>query len=101
MFGFAIDLVLYLLGVGLGIFALSLLVVFIRVLFYDNGAYEANRSVTPKNVFRIWSGNFDEGLDDKDNRTSQGLALNIKTGELEIQRRLSDEAVDDVIGRRV
>lgn len=71
MFGFIIDLVLYLLGVGLGIFALSLLVVYIRVLFHDNGACEANRRVTPKNVFRIWSGNFDDGNDDKDNRTSQ------------------------------
>ena len=72
------------------------------MLFHDKGEYEANRMVTPKNVFRIWSGKFDKGVDDKDNRTSHGLALNIKTGQqLEIQRRLCDEAVDDVIGRHV
>ena len=108
MFDLATDLIRilldvgrFVLGVGFGILALSLTTVIVRVLFFDNGAYEANRRVTPKNLLHVWSGNFGEDVDDKENRTSRGLALNIKTGKLHIQRRLSDEAIDDVIGRRV
>ena len=108
MFDFATDLIRimldvgrFVLGVGFGILAIALTTVIVRVLFFDNGAYEANRRVTPKNLLHVWSGNFGEDVDDKDNRTSRGLALNLKTGKLHIQRRLSDEAIDDVIGRRV
>lgn len=101
MFDFAIDLIRFLVGVGLGIFAFTLTIIAVRVLFFDNGAYEANRRVTPKGLFRVWTGDFDEGVEDRDNRTSQGLAIDLKTGKLHMQRRLSDEAVDDVIGRRV
>ena len=108
MFDSVIDLIRFLLEVGrfvlgiwFGVLALSLTVVVIRAAFQDNGAYEANRRVTPKNPLHVWSGNFGEHVDDRDNRTSQGLAYNLKTGKLEPQRRLSDEAIDDVIGRRV
>ena len=107
MFDFATDLLRilldvgrFVLGVGFGILALSLTTVIVRVLFFDNGAYEANRRVTPKNPLHAWGGNFGEDVD-KDYRTSRGLALNLKTGKLQMQRRLSDEAIDDVIGRRV
>lgn len=108
MFGLELDLIRallgigrFVLGVGLGVVGLSLLTVGIRVLFFDNGAYEANRRVTPKNLLHVWGGNFDQDVEDKENRTSQGLAYNLRTGKLEMQRRLSDEAIDDVIGRRV
>lgn len=101
MTGLLIDILRLLAGIWFGSLAITIAVVAIRVLMNDNGAYEANRKVMPKSVFRIWSGDFDPDLDDKDNRTSQGLAVELKTGKLRIQRRLSDEALDEVIGRRI
>lgn len=101
LFRILLDVVRFALGVGFGILAISLTTVVIRVLFFDNGAYEANRRVTPKNLLHVWGGNFDESVEDKENRTSQGLAYNLKTGKFQMQRRLSDEAIDDVIGRQV
>ena len=101
LFHVLLDVGRFALGVGFGILAISLTTVVIRVLFFDNGAYESNRRVTHKNLLHVRGGNSDESVEDQENRTSNGLACNLKTWKFQMQRRLSDQAIDDVIGRRL
>ncbi|WP_294610650.1 hypothetical protein [uncultured Roseovarius sp.] len=99
---FVYEITLTVAGVACGVFALYFAVVTFRAGFWGRQAYDANKSCMPSNnVFKVAAGDFGTYPKDGETRTSHGLAICIKTRKLQPQHRLSREAVDDVIGRRV
>lgn len=90
----------FLVGVFCGAMAFFLLVATVRTVFFGRDAYNANRRVVPTNIYRNWSGHPTGRESDDHRRMSHGIAYNISTKTVEEQKRLSAEAVDDVIGRR-
>lgn len=88
------------LGIFCGLLAIAFAISTFRLIVFGRDAYRSNRRITPSNPFQIWRGNLREGVEDIDRRASHGVAFDIRTGSLQEQRRLSTEAIDDVIGRR-
>ena len=84
-----------------GIAAISLAVVTARAWWHGHAAYDANRKVSHKSALRTFKGEMKGPEWDQDGRTSHGLAIRLESNELVAQRKLSAEAIDDVIGRRV
>lgn len=99
MFDLILDLARLLISATLGMLAIFLVTVSIRTFFSGASAYETNRKVSPRRVVDAMNGTAFPVDRDAEGRLSHGLAINVKTGELKDQRRLSDEALDDVIGR--
>ncbi|WP_143535034.1 hypothetical protein [Roseivivax jejudonensis] len=100
MLDISIEVIRTLIGVSSGVLALAFAFITIRTLVWGRDAYEANRRITPTDIWSVWSGRLRSDVEDIDGRASHGVAINLKTGKLEEQRRLSTEAIDDVIGRR-
>lgn len=93
------DLVAAVIGAVAGILAVATLWVTVRAVSSGRTAYEANRSVTWANLAKTATGKMrDDGLS-LEYRTSHGLQVDIRTGELSSQERLNSGAVNDVIGR--
>lgn len=86
------------LGVSSGILAAYLAVTTFRAWYSGSDAYEANRAATPRSIVSVLSGQKGRV---SHNRNSFGLAVELNSGKLVSQQRLSREAVDDVIGRRI
>lgn len=88
-----------LLGVSFGTLAFYFAVTTFRAWYSGSDAYEANRAATPRSLGSIIGGQIGQVPNDR-NRNSFGLAIDLASGKLVSQQRLSKEAVDDVIGRR-
>jgi len=99
MSDFLIDLLRLALGIGSGVLAIAFAITTFRLVVYGKDAYQANRRITPINPLRVWQGRLRDDVEDLDGRTSHGVAFDLKTKQLQEQRRLSTEAIDDVIGR--
>jgi hypothetical protein len=84
-----------------GFATIILCVISVRAWWNGQSAYNANKRVTYRSLLRTFRGEMRDPEFDNDGRMSHGLAINLKTGKLQAQRRLSAEAIDDVIGRRV
>jgi len=87
------------LGVGSGLLAIAFIISTYRLMAHGQDAYRSNMRLTPKSPIAVWRGTLRGDVKDIDGRASHGIALNLQTGMLEEQRRLSTEAIDDVIGR--
>ena len=87
------------LGVSLGTLSVYFAVATFRAWYTGSDAYEANRAATPHSIKSIVVGQKGKQANDR-NRNSFGLAIELGSGKLVSQQRLSKEAVDDVIGRR-
>ena len=87
-------------GVAFGVLGVYLAFVTFRMWFSGQEAYEANRKASPRGLKSALAG--EQGpAKDAESRVSLGLAVNLSTNTLQPQQRLSKEAIDDVIGRRV
>jgi hypothetical protein len=84
-----------------GASALIITIVTIRAWLNGHAAYDANRRVTYRSMLRTFKGEMRSFDADSDGRLSHGMSINLSTGKLRPQHRLSAEAIDDVIGRRV
>ncbi len=95
------EVALTVVGVACGVFSLYFAVVTLRASLFGRQAYSVNKAYMQSSMAQVAAGNF--GLVEKDGekRTSHGLAICIPTKKLQAQHRLSREAVDDVIGRKV
>ena len=95
---FLIDLIRMVAGVSFGALAFVFAVATCRAIFMGRDAYETNRSLSlgPLKALR---GELRQDVVE-DGRASHGLAFVLKSKALEEQRRLSAEAIEDVIGRR-
>lgn len=93
------EVIRLVLGIGFGLLAIAFVISTFRLMTFGQDAYRSNQRLTPKNVLAVWRGALRDDVEDFDGRASHGVALNIRTGTLEQQRRLSTEAIDDVIGR--
>ncbi|MEL6642653.1 MAG: hypothetical protein AAFO57_07980 [Pseudomonadota bacterium] len=100
MFEIATESVRLVLGVSFGAMAMVFGIMTIRMITSGKDAYRANQRISPKNPSVALAGRLKSGVADTDRRASHGIAVNLNSGKLEAQRRLSTEAVDDVIGRR-
>jgi len=89
------------LGTMFAISALALSWVTIRAWAYGRSAYETNRNLTYPSVWKTALGQLKQGEGHNKNRAKQGLAIDIRSRCLVGQQRLSEEAINDVIGRRV
>ena len=94
----AFEIVRGVVGFALASTAIALLIVTIRVTFKNSSAYEANRLLTHSNPIQTFKGEMN-WAEDKHNRLSHGLAMDLKTGRLRHQHRLSSEAIDEVLAR--
>lgn len=88
------------LGVFCGVAAVAFFWTTLRTVYAGRSAYEANRSAYYPGIKKAFLGTLREPSRMTDRRTSEGLAINLKSGKLMAQQKLSTEAVDDVIGRR-
>lgn len=88
-----------LLGALLGTLAVYFAIATFRAWYSGSDAYEVNRAATAPSVRSVLGGQIGKKPNEK-NRNSFGLAVDLKSGKLVSQQRLSTEAVDDVIGRR-
>lgn len=95
-----IELVRLAFGVTFGLLGLAFAISTFRLLVFGQDAYRANKRITPKSPWSVWSGKLKPQVEDIDRRASHGIAMDLDTGQLQEQRRLSTEAIDDVIGRR-
>lgn len=100
MSDFILDAARLLVGVGFGLAAIAFGVTTARLMIFGQDAYRTNQKLTPQNPFQVFSGQLRSNVRDADKRASHGIAVSLASGELQPQRRLSTEAVDDVIGRR-
>lgn len=96
-----LDLLIAVFASITGILCLIVAIVTLRALVSGASAYEANRRVTHRSVWKTFIGDMKGKEFDKSRRTSHGLAIHLKTKELRAQKKLSSEAIDDVIARRV
>lgn len=100
MADFLLDVLRTVAGIGFGALALAFAFATVRLVASGRDAYAANKAITPKSVSSVWSGSLRDDVPDTGRRASHGVAIDLVTGELKRQRRLSTEAVDDVIGRK-
>ena len=91
---FLIDISRLIVGVGSGILAMYFAVVTYRMVATGRDAYNVNRLISPQNPLDAMQGRLKTSVKDGDKRTSHGVALDLKTGRLEEQKRLSTEATD-------
>ncbi|OIQ39092.1 MAG: hypothetical protein BM560_17855 [Roseobacter sp. MedPE-SWde] len=89
------------LGTMFAVFAVSMTWVTLRTWFFGRDAYEANRSLTQPGMFHTMLGQLKNGVGHTKNRANHGLAIDLTSKNLVQQQRLSEEAIDDVICRRV
>lgn len=97
---FTVEVLKLAFGIGFGFLAIAFAISTFRLVVFGQDAYRANRRLTPANPVQVWKGKLRDDVTDVDLRASHGIALDLRTGSLEAQRRLSTEAIDDVIGRR-
>ncbi|SFR51489.1 hypothetical protein SAMN04488005_2441 [Yoonia tamlensis] len=97
----ALELTQVTLGIFCGIAAVAFFWVTVRTVLHGRSAYEANRSAYYPGIKRAFLGILREPSSMIDRRTSEGLAIGLKSRKLIAQQRLSSEALDDVMGRRV
>ncbi len=101
MFDLLIGLARFALGISLAVTAIAFAWVSFRAAFYGSAAYEANRSITDANIKQTFLGRMRPERSNSERRSTHGLAIDLRTMKLLPQRRLSNEAIDDVIGRSV
>lgn len=93
------DIVRGILVFCLGSSAIALAFVTVRAMRFGSNGYEANRRVTFKSMSRNLKGEMNLAADSNYRRLSAGLAVDLKSGKLRSQHRLSTEAIDEVLAR--
>jgi len=96
-----LEILRVVLGVWFGIMALSFLWVTVRSWTSGRAAFEANRMVTYPSIRKTAAGQLRPPHKSSESRANDGLAIDLRSRKLVPQQRLSDESVDDVIGRRI
>jgi len=98
---YLIDIISNLAGTFLVVLGIALLITTLRAATSGNHAYQANRRLTPMNPAYACAGALHVTADVRERRTQSGMAVEIKTGQLRRQEKLSAEAIDEVIGRQL
>lgn len=93
------DLLRITIGVTAGVLGMYFAVITWRAFNFGSEAYAANRAAVPSSFRDAFAG-IPRHLVDTNNRNNHGLAVEIKSGKIVPQQKLSKEAVADVIGRR-
>lgn len=83
------------------VWAIGFFVVAIRSTLCGASAHESNQAISKKSIVAAVRGEMNEDLPRTESRRNYGLAMDLKTGRLVSQSRLSEEATDEVFGVKV
>lgn len=96
-----VENLLILLSSVLVVYAAGLLVVAYNAATNNSFAHDENRSLAKGGILGAIRGELEDDNGLGEPRVNQGLAIQLSTGKLIQQSRLSEEATDEAIGAKV